>query len=246
MSFAQADLSGLAGRLAVVTGATRGIGEAVAVALAAHGVHVVAVGRGVAALEALDDRIAAAGGSATLVPVDLTDGPAIDRLGGAINERWGRLDILVGNAGVLGRIAPLAHIPANVWDEAIGVNVTANWRLIRSLDPLLRRSDAGRAVFVTSGAALKLRANWGSYGVTKAALNALIATYAAETASTRVRTNLFSPGPVRTAMRAEAMPGENPATLVTADEVAPHILALCAPSCEARGGTYSYVDRAFV
>ena len=246
MSLALADLSGLEGRLAVVTGATRGIGEAVAASLASHGVHVIAIGRKVEDLEALDDRIVAAGGSATLVPLDLTDGEGIDRLGGSINERWGKLDILVGNAGVLGRVAPLAHVPAHVWEESIAVNLTANWRLIRTLDPLLRRSDAGRCVFVTSGAAHNLRANWGTYGVSKAALNALVTTYAAETAATHLRPNLFSPGPVRTAMRATAIPGEDPMTLPTPDEVAPHIVAMCAPSCEVRGETYSFTQRAFV
>lgn len=234
------------GRVAVVTGATRGIGEAVAVALAAAGAHVVAVGRKVDALEALDDRIRQAGGAATLVPLDLTDGAGVDRLGSAINERWGRLDILVGNAGVLGRIAPLAHVPSRIWDEALAVNLTANWRLIRTFDPLLRRSDAGRAVFVTSGAATNLRANWGAYAVTKAGLNALVVTYAAEMANTAVKANLFSPGAVRTTMRAAAVPGEDPQTLPHPDEVAPAIVALCAPSCTETGRTYAYRSNAFV
>lgn len=240
-----ADLSGLAGRVAVVTGATRGIGEAVAVLLAGHGVHVVAVGRKVEALEAVDDRIRAAGGSATLVPLDLTDGAGIDRLGGSIAARWGKLDILVGNAGVLGRIAPLAHVPAQVWDEALTVNLTANWRLIRTLEPLLRRSDAGRAVFLTSGAARNLRANWGAYAVTKAALDALVATWAAELVHTDVRANLFSPGAVRTAMRATAVPGEDPATLPHPDEVAPAVAALCLPASNANGRTWLFGERAF-
>ncbi|WP_420393341.1 SDR family NAD(P)-dependent oxidoreductase [Acuticoccus sp.] len=241
----EADLGALSGRLAVVTGATRGIGEAVALELAQHGVHVIAVGRKVEALEALDDGIRAAGGSATLVPLDVTDGPGVDRLGGSIDERWGKLDILVGNAGVLGRIAPLAHVPAQVWQQAVDVNLSANWRLIRTLDPLLRRSDAGRAVFVTSGAATELRPNWGPYGVSKAALNALVATWAAELANTSVRANLISPGAIRTAMRAQAAPGEDPTTIPTPQDVAPSIAAMCAPAFTRHGATWSYPAGAF-
>ena len=234
------------GRLAVVTGATRGIGAAVAIDLAARGAHVIAVGRKVDALEALDDRIKSAGGASTLVPLDLTDGPGVDRLGESIFERWGKLDILVGNAGVLGRIAPLAHIPAKVWQETLDVNVTANWRLIRTLDPVLRRSEAARCVFITSGAATKLRANWGAYAISKAALNAMIVTYAAELGTANVRANLFSPGPIRTAMRAAAVPGEDPETLPTPDEVAPYIAAMCAPAFDRSAATWSFSEKAFL
>lgn len=239
------DLSGLAGRIAVVTGATRGIGEAVALELARHGCHVLAIGRNVEALEALDDKVEAAGGAATLVPLDLTDGPGVDRLGASIHERWGKLDILVGNAGVLGRISPLAHVPARVWQETLDVNVTANWRLIRTLDPVLRRSDAGRCVFVTSGAATNLRPNWGPYGVSKAALNALVTTYAGEMASTAVRANLFSPGAIRTAMRATAVPGEDPTTLPAPDEIAPFVAMMCAPAFDRNGAEWSFATREF-
>lgn len=234
------------GRIAVVTGATRGIGEAVAVDLASRGCHVIAIGRKVEALEALDDRIREVKGATTLVPLDLTDGPGVDRLGASIHERWGKLDVLVGNAGLLGRIAPLAHVPAKVWQETFDVNVSANWRLIRTLDPVLRASAAARCVFLTSGAATKLRPNWGAYSVSKAALNALVATYAAEVATTTVRANLFSPGPVRTRMRATAAPGEDPMTLPTPEDIAPQISAMCAPEFEHNGLTWSFSENAFV
>ncbi|MBJ3776649.1 SDR family NAD(P)-dependent oxidoreductase [Acuticoccus sp. 2012] len=240
------DLTPLAGRLAVVTGATRGIGWAVATELARHGVHVIAVGRKVEALEELDDALRAVGTAGTLVPLDMTDGQGVDRLGGSINDRWGKVDIVVGNAGVLGQISPLAHVKAPTWQETLDVNVTANWRLIRTLDPLLRRSDAGRCVFVTSGAVAKLRPFWGPYSVSKAALDALVKTYANETATTAVRANLFSPGAVRTAMRAAAVPGEDPDTLPTPADVAPSIAALCAPGMERSGATYSFRDRDFI
>jgi NAD(P)-dependent dehydrogenase (short-subunit alcohol dehydrogenase family) len=224
-------------RVAVVTGASRGIGRAVAVELAGRGAHVIAVARTQGGLEELDDEIRTRGGSATLVPMDVTDYPAIDRLGAAIFERWKKLDILVGNAGVLGRLAPLPHIDPKVWDQAFAVNVTANFRLIRALEPLLRQSDAGRAVFLTSGRATKLYAYWGTYAVTKAALDAMVRTWAAELATTTVRVNLYSPGPVRTRMRAEAMPGEDPSGLTRPEDVAPRIADLCEASVNINGET---------
>src|SRR5919107_604946 len=177
----------LANRIAVVTGASRGIGRAAAVALAGAGAHIVALARTQGGLEDLDDAVRGVGSTATLVPVDLKDFDALDRLGAAIHERWGKLDILVGNAGVLGEIAPITHIDQPVWDDVIAVNVTANYRLLRSLDPLLRASDAGRAIFVTSGAAHKCTAYWGVYSISKAALEAMVRTYAAETVTTPVR-----------------------------------------------------------
>lgn len=228
----------LASRIALVTGASRGIGYATALALAKAGAHIVALARTVGGLEELDDAIQALGGSTTLVPLDIKDFDSFDRLAASLHERYGRLDILVGNAGVLGPLSPLGHVEPKEWDEALTVNVTANFRLLRALDPLLRASDAGRVVFVTSGVAATPRAYWGPYSITKAALDALARTYAAETATTNVRVNLFSPGPIRTRMRATAMPGEDPMTLKTPEEVADSIVALCLPSMTDSGRLY--------
>jgi NAD(P)-dependent dehydrogenase (short-subunit alcohol dehydrogenase family) len=230
----------LEGRIAVVTGASRGIGRAAALALSQAGAHIVALARTQGALEELDDAIRAGGGAATLVPLDLRDFDALDRLGAALHERWGRLDILLGNAGILGELAPLTHIDPSVWDAVMAINVTANWRLIRSLDPLLRASDAGRAIFVTSGAAHKCTAYWGPYAVSKAALEALVRTYAAETASTSVRAMLVNPGPLRTAMRRAAMPGEDPTTLKTPEDLSPHLVRLAAPAWTETGRIYDF------
>jgi NAD(P)-dependent dehydrogenase (short-subunit alcohol dehydrogenase family) len=228
------------GRVAVVTGASRGIGRAAALALAEAGAHIVAVARTQGALEELDDAICGRGSSATLVPLDLKDYDALDRLGAAIHERWGKLDVLVGNAGLLGELAPVAHIDQPVWDAVMAVNVTANYRLIRSLDRLLRASDAGRAVFVSSGAAHKCTAYWGPYSVSKAALEALVRTYAAETATTTLRVMLLNPGPLRTNMRRAAMPGEDPMTLKTPEDLAPHIVRLASPDWGETGKIYDF------
>ncbi len=222
-------------RIAVVTGASRGIGRACAVALAKAGAHVVAVARTVGGLEELDDAVRAAGGAATLVPLDVRDGDGIDRLGAALFERFGRVDALLGNAGVLGLMAPLAHVPPKVWDEAVAVNVTANYRLIRSFDALLRASPAGRAVFMSTGAARSHRPYWGSYSATKAALESMALIYAAECEGTNVRVNVFNPGPVRTAMRAKAFPGEDPMTLPAPEDVAPKIVEMLMPGFDANG-----------
>jgi NAD(P)-dependent dehydrogenase (short-subunit alcohol dehydrogenase family) len=230
----------LENRIAVVTGASRGIGKSAALALARQGAHVIAIARTQGGLEELDDEIKAMGGSATLVPADVKDFPALDRLGAAIHERWGRLDILIGNAGVLGKLSPLGHIEPKSWDEVMAINVTANWRLIRSLDPLLKCSEDGRAIFVTSGAAQKTFAYWGTYSISKAALEALVKTYAAEVATTKVTANMFSPGPTRTRMRALAMPGEDPETLPTPDEVAEQLVQMCLPSFRDNGATYKF------
>jgi len=230
-------MADLTGRIALVTGASRGIGAALAMGLAKAGAHVVLVARTTGGLEEVDDAIQAAGGEpATLVPLDLTDGAGIDRLGGAIAERWDRLDILVGNAAVLGDLGPLAHVSAADWERVIGVNLTANWRLIRAFDPLLRQSDAGRAVFLTSSVARKVKPYWGPYAVSKAGLEMLVRTYAAEVAGvSNVRANIYDPGPTRTAMRAKAMPGEDPETLPAADSHLPRLLHLASPDCAITG-----------
>jgi len=220
----------LSGRVALITGASRGIGAEVAVRYAAEGAHVVLVARTVGGLEEVDDRVRGVGGTATLVPLDLRQHDGIDNLGPAILERFGRLDVLVGNAGALGSLSPLGHIPASVWDDVIAVNLTANWRLIRIFDPLLRRSDAGRAIFVTSGITRLLPAYWGAYAVSKAGLEALVRTYAGEIADTPVRANLLNPGPTRTSMRAQAFPGEDPLRLPPPDHVCEMVVRLAEPS----------------
>jgi len=228
------------GKLALVTGASRGIGRAVAKAFAAEGAHVILAARRAGSLEDVDDEIRALGGTATLVKLDLTDGEKVDALGPTIYERWGKLDVLVGNAGILGPITPLPHISESAWETAIATNVTANWRLIRTLDPLLRHAEAGRAVFVTSGAANAHHAYWGPYAVTKAALNALVKTYALEVANTTVRANLISPGPIRTEMRQQAYPGEDPMTLATPEDVAPLFLDVAAADCTENGRIFEF------
>ena len=230
----------LAGKIALVTGASRGIGYATALALARAGAHIVAVARTVGGLEELDDAIGVAGGSATLVPLDLKDYAGITRLGAALSERYRRLDILIGNAGLLGPLSPLAHVEPKAWEDVIAVNVTANWHLIRSMDALLRASEAGRVVFVTSGIATSPRAYWGPYAISKAALDALARTYAAESATTSVRVNLFSPGPTRTRMRATAMPGEDPLSLNPPEPVAEKIVEMCLPEFRESGKTYDF------
>ncbi|AEP08688.1 short chain dehydrogenase family protein [Micavibrio aeruginosavorus ARL-13] len=225
----------MTGRVAVITGASRGIGAAVARRLAAAGAHVVLVARTTGALEALDDEIRNAGGRATLIPLNLLDFDKVDTLGPALAERFGRCDILVANAGMLGTLGPLPHADAKEWDRVIGLNLTANFRLVRTLDPLLRASDAGRAIFVTSGAAEGPRAYWGAYAVSKAGLEAMARSYAAENEKTNLRVNIIDPGRVRTKMRAAAYPGEDPQSVIPPEDVVDAFLALADPAMTAHG-----------
>ncbi|WP_316861246.1 SDR family NAD(P)-dependent oxidoreductase [uncultured Cohaesibacter sp.] len=231
----------LDGRVAVVTGASRGIGWQASLALAREGAHIIAVAKTVGALEELDDNIKELGSTATLVPLDLSDYDAIDRLGAAIYERWGKLDILLGNAGLLGPITPLTHAdPEKDWEKVMAVNLTANWRLIRSLDPLLRQSEAGRALFMTSGAPHKCKPYWGIYSITKAGLEAMVRTYAGEIEKTNVRVNCFNPGPTRTGMRAKAYLGEDPMTVPHPSELTPYIVDCLLPQCAEHGRMFDF------
>ncbi len=220
----------LAGQIALVTGASRGIGAAVATELARLGAHVVITARTQGGLEEPDDAIRAAGGSASLLPLDLADGASLDAIGPSLFDRFGRLDILVSNAGALGRLTPVAHILPDDWAEVVTVNLNAAWRLIRTTAPLLLAAPAGRAVFVTSSRASGIRAYWGAYGATKAGMQSLVLHWAEETRESRLRVNLFDPGVVATRMRAAAMPGEDPATLRRPADIAPHLVELCLPA----------------
>lgn len=233
----------LANRIALVTGASRGIGYATALALAKAGAHIVATARTQGGLEELDDEIRKLGGSATLVPLNLTDSDGIARLGAGLHERYGKLDILVGNAGVLGPSSPIGHIELKTFNDVMAVNVSANFQLIRCMEPLLKQSDAGRAVFITSGAANKATAYVSPYAASKAALETLARAWAQETANTKLRVNLFNPGPVRTRMRATLMPGEDPETLDTPEQVAEFIVPMCAPGWTETGKFYDYKTR---
>lgn len=232
--------SNFTGRLAVVTGASRGIGRAVALALGKAGAHVVLVARSVAALEDLDDEIKAAGGTASLVKLDLRKGNELDALGPTLYQRWGKLDLLVAAAGTLGPLSPLTHVPVDAWNEVLDINLAANFRLIRTLDPLIRRAEAGRAVFVTSGAAHATNAYWAPYGASKAALESLVQSWARELDTTPARANLLSPGPIRTAMRAKAFPGEDPETLPKPEDLLPLFFDLLSPAQTANGELFRF------
>lgn len=235
----------LQNKVVLVTGASRGIGYAAAREAASRGAHVVAIARTVGGLEELDDEIQDMGSSATLVPLDLKDGDAIDRLGAAIFERWGALDGLIANAGMLGTLSPLAHIAPEEFQKVLAINVTANYRLMRSMDLLLRQSTAGRAVFVSSGAARSAKPYWGLYAATKAALDAMVKSYAGELDQTKVKANVFYPGAVRTAMRALAVPGEDPDTLPKPRDIAPKLVDMIAPSLTENGKLYDIRTGAF-
>jgi NAD(P)-dependent dehydrogenase (short-subunit alcohol dehydrogenase family) len=232
--------SSLHGRIALVTGASRGIGRAVALGLAKAGAHVVITARTLGALESLDDEIQAAGGAATLLQLDLRDGNKVDQLGPTLYQRWQHLDILVANAGILGPLSPLGHTTEEAFLATIDINLNANWRLIRTLDPLLKRSDAGRAIFVTSGAASGKYAYWGAYAASKAGLEALVKTWAEELTNTSVRANLINPGATRTHMRAKAFPGEDPASLPAPEEVVPLFLELASGHCQRNGDVVNF------
>ena len=235
----------LTGKVVLVTGASRGIGYAASIEAARRGAHVIAVARTVGALEELDDAIQEVGGSSTLVPLDLRDGDAIDRLGAAIFERWGALDGLVANAGQLGVLSPLPHVKPEDFDKVMAVNVTANYRLLRATDLLLRQSTAGRAVFVSSSAARSARPFWGLYAASKAAVDAMAKSYAGEVAQTKVKVNVFYPGAVRTAMRAKAMPGEDPNTLPKPSDIAPKLIDLITPAVKESGKLFNVETGAF-
>ena len=215
------------GRVALVTGASRGIGAAVAVELARLGAHVVITARTQGGLEDTDDAIRSLGGSATLLPMDLAEGEQVDAIGPSIYQRFGRLDVLAHCAGVLGRLTPVPHILPRDWNDVIAVNLSAAWRLIRTCEPLLRNAEAGCAVFLTDARAREPKAYWGAYGATKAGMEHLVLTWADEVRRTRLRVELFDPGVVATRLRANAMPGEDPTTLRQPADVAPAIAALC-------------------
>ncbi len=230
----------LAGRVALVTGASRGIGFAVARRFAAEGAHVIATARTVGGLEELDDAVQADGNAITLAPVDLMQLDQVDVLCASVYQRFKKLDILIGNAGMLGKLTPMAHADPKEWQRVFTLNVHANQRLIRACDAVLRQSDAGRAVFVTSGAAQGLKPFWAAYGASKAALDAMVKTYAEETRKTNLRVNLISPGPVATGMRAQAFPGEKPETITQPAQVAELFVRLSEPACSKHGEIVRY------
>jgi NAD(P)-dependent dehydrogenase (short-subunit alcohol dehydrogenase family) len=234
-------MSGLPdGAIALVTGASRGIGAATAVELARLGARVVITARTQGGLEETDDAIRAIGGHATILPLDLHEGAQIDAIGPSLFQRFGRLDILVHNAGALGRLTPVSHILPDDWSDVVAVNLSAAWRLIRTCEPLLRQAQAGRAVFVTESRARDPRAYWGAMGATKAGMEHLVLTWAQELATTPVRVNLFDPGPVATRMRSNAFPGEDRTTLPKPETVAPALAALCLPTQETSGSLFRF------
>ncbi len=232
----------LSGKIALVTGASRGLGRAIALALAREGAHVIISGRTTGALEELDDEINKLGGKATILGLDLSKGDKLDQLGPSLFQRWQHLDIFVANAAILGPLSPLAHVTADAWASVLDTNLTANWRLIRTLDPLLQKAEAARVIFVTSRAAHGRNAYWGPYAIAKAGLEALAATYAAEVESTPIRVAVLDPGGIRTGMRSKAFPGEDPNTLPSPDDVAPLAVELALPSSRVHGTVVRYRD----
>lgn len=229
-------MSRLSGRIALVTGASRGIGAAVAKRFAAEGAHVILTARTVGGLEEVDDAILkATGRNATLVPFDLRDYDKIDQLGFSIYERFGKLDILVSNAGALEALGPIAQYDPKLWSRVMDLNVTANYRLIRSLDRLLRTSESGRAIFVTSAAAKAPYPYWSPYGASKAALEMIVKTYAMEIAASPLRVNLIDPGVVATKLRTQAFPGEDSKTIAQPDEITDRFVDLAEAACTLHG-----------
>ena len=221
----------LTGKFALVTGASRGIGREMALCLAKAGAHILAVARTAGGLEELDDEIRAMGGAATLIPMDLVDGNAVEQLAGILEQRFDAIDILIGNAAILGELAPLPDIDPEIWQQVLDLNITVNWRLIRALDPLLRKSDGARIVFLTSSVGgQKARSYWGAYAVSKAGLEMLAKTYGEELRNTKARVSIIDPGAMRTHMRAQAMPGEDPETLPTPDALTPLLYHAVSPS----------------
>ena len=214
-------------KVALVTGASRGIGYFSSVALAEAGAHVIAVARTTGGLEELDDKIQACEGSATLVPLDLLEHDAIDAMAASIHQRWGKLDILIGNAGMLGSLSPVDHFEPKTFEKVLALNVTANWRLMRAFSPLLRQSENGRAVFLTASSDGEPRPFWGAYAASNSALQSLVKTWAAETRKTTLRVNLLDPGPTSTALRASAMPGEDKKSIQHPSQVGEKLLPLC-------------------
>jgi len=232
----------LSGKIALVTGASRGLGRAISLALARDGAHVIISGRTTGALEELDDEIAKFGGTATILALDLRNGDKLDQLGPSLYQRWQHLDIFVANAAILGPLSPLAHVTADAWASVMETNLTANWRLIRTLNPLLQRAEAGRVLFVTSRAAHGKNAYWGPYAIAKAGLEALASTYAAEIESTPIRVATLDPGAMSTGMRAKAFPGEDAATLPAPEDVAPLAVKLVLPTSHSNGELVRYRD----
>lgn len=236
----------LKGRIALITGASRGIGYHLSLELAKRGAHIIAVARTLGGLEELDDAIIKLGSSTTLVPLDLHDMEAIDALGASIHERWGKLDVLVANAGILGALAPITHTEAPIFQDVMTINVTSQWRLIRAVDALLRQSDAGRAILLSSGVAHSCRAFWGAYAASKAALEVIGRCWAAEVEETPLKINCVNPGATRTGMRAQAMPGEDPETLPSAEEIAARIAVLASPTLQESGRLFDARKNAFL
>jgi NAD(P)-dependent dehydrogenase (short-subunit alcohol dehydrogenase family) len=228
--------------LALVTGASRGIGASIAKGLARKGIHVIILARTIGALEEIDDEITGDGGSCTIVAMDLLDYPAIDRLGASIFERWGKLDILIGNAAILGQLSPIHHYDPKIWDEVIGINLTANYRLIRSLDPLLRLSKNGRVIFISSNISDGSHPYWGAYAASKAALETIAKVYSAETERLDLKINILDPGKTRTSLRAGAFPGEDPSKNKSSDEVMHFVLKILSDDFIGNGYVLNYQE----